>query len=126
MSTMNDAESDLQYHQADFFYGLPTEYRGISHCYACDQFCAEPDYTFCQGTNHQFRRSRCHENFLLDARGWPTKEGAMLQCSEYEWQQKIMREARAWHDAVVQKLNERRASRRMKRGEGQRGREEEK
>ena len=73
-------------------------YVGISHCaFGCGQLSLFPDLSFCQGSNHQSRRSRCRECYILDANGEEMDTGSS------ERTVRAVRYAKALHNELVER-----------------------
>jgi hypothetical protein len=89
---MSLAEAEM--HRLTFGLHAPFNrvYRGISHCYGCDKMSLFPDLSFCHGSYHQSRSSRCSERYIVSANG----EEATVTRGE------TMRHAKALHSELVE------------------------
>jgi hypothetical protein len=59
------------------------QFKGVSHCSGCGKWSAFPELSFCQGSFHQARRSRCAESYVLDRDGNPSDR---FVCASKEFQ----------------------------------------
>jgi hypothetical protein len=80
-------------------------FNGVSLCYGCGRWSAFPELSFCQGSNHQLRRSRCRKNYVLDGQG--NKCTAATYSTKHTEQQ--FEDARVMLDAIKDAMDTRAA-----------------
>jgi hypothetical protein len=73
-------------------------YVGISRCdIGCGRLSLFPDLNFCQGCNHQFRRSQCRKNYIVDANGEEVDTGSSGRTHE-----EAVRYAKVLHNKLIE------------------------
>lgn len=71
-----------------------TEFIGVSKCYGCGRWSVYPELMFCHGSGHQFRRSQCARNFVIDRHGNRFTEGLQHTDATVEAAKQVLAEVK--------------------------------
>jgi len=79
MATMASPDEELHHLKTGLRPPHSRAYRGISHCFGCGKLSLFPDLSFCHGSYHQVRKSKCSTSYVLDENGQELAHGETVQ-----------------------------------------------
>ena len=79
MATMVSSDEELHHLTTGLRPPFSRAYKGVSRCFGCGKLSLFPDLSFCHGSYHQVRKSKCAQGYVLDENGQELAHGETVQ-----------------------------------------------